>query len=181
MPMITRNDKSAEIANLSDKFGRAKAAFLVDFKGMTVEQVTDLRKKLVPIEAEMKVVRNTLALRALTDHPEAKTAVESAFTGNNAVVFAFGEAPATAKALADFAKTVELLQLKAGVMDGSKLDANGIKALANLPSKEVLRAQFLGVLQAPMSKFVQTLNAVPSGFARVLGAQRDKLGGGAAE
>jgi large subunit ribosomal protein L10 len=181
MPMITKTDKSAEIASLSEKFGRAKAAFLVDFKGMTVEQVTSLRKKLVPVDSEMKVVRNTLALRALTDHPGSKTAIEGSFTGNNAIVFAFGEAPATAKALSDFAKDVELLQLKAGVMEGTKLDANGIKALANLPSKEVLRAQFLGVLQAPMSKFVQTLNAVPSGFARVLGAQRDKLGGGEAQ
>lgn len=181
MPMITRDQKSAEIASLSDKLGRAKAAFVVDFKGMTVEQVTTLRKKLVPVEAEMKVVRNTLALRALSDHPASKTAVEAAFIGNNALVFAFGEAPATAKALADFAKDVQQLQLKAGVMDGAKLDSEGIKALANLPSKEVLRAQFLGVLQAPMSKFVQTLNAVPSGFARVLGAQRDKLGGGSAE
>ena len=125
----------------------------------------------------MKVVRNSLAIRALGDHPASKTALESTFVGNNAVVFSYGEAPATAKALADFAKDVELLQLKGGVMDGSKLDANGIKALANLPSKDVLRAMFLGTLQAPASKFVRTLSAVPSGFARVLGAQRDKLGG----
>lgn len=177
MSLITREDKSTEIAALSERFGRAKAAFLVDFKGMTVEQVTSLRKKLVPVDSEMKVVRNSLAIRALGDHPASKTALESTFVGNNAVVFSYGEAPATAKALADFAKDVELLQLKGGVMDGSKLDANGIKALANLPSKDVLRAMFLGTLQAPASKFVRTLSAVPSGFARVLGAQRDKLGG----
>lgn len=177
MPMITREEKSTEIASLTEKFGRAKAAFLVDFKGMTVEQVTNLRKKLVPVESEMKVVRNTLALRALGDHPASKTALEKNLVGNNAIVFAFGEAPATAKALSDFAKDVEILQLKVGVMEGTALDKNGIKALANLPSKDVLRAQFLGVLNAPASKFVRTLNAVPSGFARVLGAQRDKLGG----
>jgi large subunit ribosomal protein L10 len=175
--MITREEKSTEIASLAEKFGRAKAAFLVDFKGMTVEQVTNLRKKLVPVESEMKVVRNTLALRALGDHPASKTALEKNFVGNNAIVFAFGEAPATAKALSDFAKDVEILQLKVGVMEGTALDKNGIKALANLPSKDVLRAQFLGVLNAPASKFVRTLNEVPSGFARVLGAQRDKLGG----
>jgi large subunit ribosomal protein L10 len=177
MPMITREEKSKEIAALSEQFGRAKAAFLVDFKGMTVEQVTSLRKKLVPVESEMKVVRNTLAVRALADHPASESAIKSSFVGNNAIVFAFGEAPAVAKALADFAKDVELLQLKAGVMDGAKLDSAGIKALANLPSKDVLRAMFLGTLQAPASKFVRTLSAVPSGFARVLGAQRDKLGG----
>ena len=179
MPMNTREEKQSEITVLAEKFGRAKAAFLVDFKGMTVEQVTDLRKKLVTAESEMKVVRNTLALRALAEHPASKTALEKSFTGNNAIVFAFGEAPATAKALSDFAKTVELLQLKAGVMEGSGLDKAGINALANLPSKDVLRAMFLGTLQAPASKFVRTLSAVPSGFARVLGAQRDKLAGAA--
>lgn len=173
--MITRADKAQEIASLSEKFGRSKAAFLVDFKGMSVEQVTLLRKKLVPVEAEMKVVRNTLAVRALMDHPKSEFLKDS-FVGNNAVVFAYSDASASAKALADFAKDVELLQLKVGVMEGQKLDANGIKALANLPSKDVLRAQLLGLLQQPMAKFVGTLNAVPSGFARVLSARHDKLG-----
>lgn len=177
--MITRADKAQEIASLSEKFGRAKAAFLVDYKGMTVEQVTALRKKLSPAESEMKVVRNTLALRALMDHPAAQEAIKGAFTGTNAIVFAFGEAPASAKALTDFAKDVEQLQVKAGVLDGQKLDANGIKALATLPSKEVLRAQLLGLMQAPMANFVRMLNAVPSGFVRVLAAQQEKLGGSA--
>lgn len=171
--MITKAIKAEEIASLSEKFGRSKAAFLVDFKGMTVEQVTSLRKKLVPVEAEMKVVRNTLAVRALMDHPKSE-ALKDDFVGNNAIVFAYSDASASAKALTDFAKDVELLQVKVGVMDGSKLDKNGIKALANLPTKEVLRAQFLGLLQQPMAKFVGTLAAVPAGFVRVLAAQKDK-------
>jgi large subunit ribosomal protein L10 len=174
MPYITKEQKSAEIASLADKFGRAKAAFLVDFKGMTVEQVTSLRKKLVPVESEMKVVRNTLAIRALNPASES---LKDSLVGNNAVVFAYGEAPASAKVLADFAKEVELLQLKVGVMDGAKMDVNGIKALANLPSKDVLRAMLLGTLQAPMSKFVRTLAAVPGGFVRVLAAHNEKQGG----
>src|SRR4051812_48269852 len=127
MPYITKEQKSAEIASLADKFGRAKAAFLVDFKGMTVEQVTTLRKRLVPVESEMKVVRNTLAIRALNPASES---LKDSFVGNNAVVFAYGEAPASAKVLADFAKEVELLQLKVGVMDGTKMNTAGIKALA---------------------------------------------------
>ncbi|MDX9730983.1 MAG: 50S ribosomal protein L10 [Bdellovibrionales bacterium] len=174
--MITRADKAQEISSLSDSFGRAKAAFLVDFKGMTVEQVTNLRKKLHPLESEMCVVRNTLALRALADHPQTEAALKTGFIGNNAVVFAFGEASATAKALNEFSKEVESLQLKIGAMEGTPLDTNGIKALANLPSKEVLRSMLLGTLQAPMSKFVGTLNAVPSGFVRVLAAQQEKAG-----
>jgi large subunit ribosomal protein L10 len=174
--MITRADKAQEIAVLSEKFGRAKAAFLVDFKGMTVEQVTTLRKRLFPLESEMKVVRNTLAVRALMDHPASESAIKDSFTGTNAVVFAYGEAPAAAKALSDFGKEVELFQLKAGVMDGAKLDANQIKALANLPSKDVLRAMLLGTLQAPMSKFLGTLQAVPGSFVRVLAAHNEKQG-----
>lgn len=172
--MITRADKAQEIASLSEKFGRAKATFLVDFKGMSVEQVTSLRKKLVPVESEMKVVRNTLAVRALKDHPKSEAAIATDFIGNNAVIFSYGDASASAKALSDFAKDVELLQLKVGVMEGQKLDTNGIKALASLPTKEVLRSMLLGTLQAPMAKFVGTLNAVPSGFVRVLAAHKDK-------
>ena len=175
--MITRADKAQEIAALSEKFGKANAAFLVDFKGMTVEQVTSLRKKLHPTQSEMKVVRNTLAIRALIDNPKSESAIKASFVGTNAVVFAYGDASASAKALADFAKDVEQLQLKVGVMEGQKLTSEGIKALASLPSKEVLRAQLLGTFQAPMSKFVRTLSAVPSGFARVLAAHRDKQGG----
>src|ERR1700722_14412875 len=100
MPMITKADKATEIASLSEKFGRAKAAFLVDFKGMSVEQVTMRRKKLVPAESEMKVVRNTLAVRALMDHPNSAVHKDS-LVGNNAIIFAFGEAPVSAKALSD--------------------------------------------------------------------------------
>lgn len=179
--MITRADKAQEITVLSEKFGRAKAAFLVDFKGMTVEQVTTLRKKLVPLDCEMKVVRNTLAVRALKDHPSSESAIATAFVGNNAVVFSYGEAPASAKALTDFAKEVEQFQVKVGVMDGQALDAGRISALANLPTKDVLRGMFLGTLQAPMSKFVRTLNAVPTGFVRVLAAHQEKTGGATTE
>jgi len=176
--MITRAIKAEEIASLSEKFGKSKAAFLVDFKGMTVEQVTSLRKKLVPVESEMKVVRNTLAVRALLDHPKSES-LKGDFVGNNAIIFAYGDASASAKALSDFAKDVELLQVKVGVMDGTKLDAARIKALGSLPSKDVLRAQLLGLFQAPMSKFVRTLNEVPQSFVRVLAAHKDKSGGAA--
>ncbi len=172
--MMTRADKVEEIKALSEKFAKAKAAFIVDFKGMKVEQVTDLRKKLHPVESEMKVVRNTLAKLALKDFPEMDKALSSTFTGTNAIVFAYGDLTASAKALSLYAKDVEVFQLKAGVMDGQALSQDKINYLATLPSKEVLRAQFLGVLQAPAGKFVQTLNAVPSGFARVLQAYNDQ-------
>lgn len=171
---MDRSQKAQQIAGISERFAKAKAAFLVDFKGMTVEQVTMLRKGLRKENAEMKVVRNTLAKLALKDHPAVSEAISSDLVGTNAVVFAYGDAGASAKALSNFAKDVEVMQLKGGVLDGKKLNQEMIKYLATLPSKEVLRAQFLGLLQAPASKFVRTLAAAPTGMLTVLNAYKEK-------
>jgi large subunit ribosomal protein L10 len=168
--LITKEDKAKEVASLAANFGRAKASFLVDFKGMTVEQVTTLRKRLHPLDAEMSVVRNTLARRALAGHPKTEAALKDGFLGNNAVVFAFGDAGATAKALNDFSKEVESLQLKIGEMEGNALSAVSVKALANLPSKDVLRAMLLGTFQAAASKFVRTLAAYQEKLEKDSGA-----------
>jgi large subunit ribosomal protein L10 len=171
--MMTRAIKEQEVKNLSEKFKKAKAAFLVDFKGMKVEQVTQLRKKLHPAEGEMKVVRNTLAKRAIAEFPAIGGALNSSFKGTNAIVFAYGDVAATAKTLTAFAKDVELLQLKTGVMDGQGLDSAKISFIATLPSKDVIRAQLLGVFLAPATKLVRTMKEVPASFARVLAAKKE--------
>ena len=175
MPLITREQKQQEITSLSEMFGRSKAAFLVDFKGMDVESVTRLRKTLKPSQSEMKVVRNTLAIRALADHPTLKPVLEDKMVGTNAIVFAYEDPSASAKALSIFGKEVEAFQMKSGVMDGAALDEQGIKYLATLPGKNELRGMLLGTLAAPMTKFVRTLQAVPEGFVRVLNGQKEKL------
>ncbi|HMN68714.1 MAG TPA: 50S ribosomal protein L10 [Bdellovibrionales bacterium] len=176
MPWITREQKQQEVTNLSEKFGRSKAAFLVDFKGMDVESVTKLRKTLKPVNSEMNVVRNTLAIRALETHPTMKPVLESKFVGTNAIVFAFEDPSAVAKALAAFAKDVEAFQLKSGVMDGAALNEAGIKHLATLPGKNELRAMVLGTVSAPMTKFLGTVQAVPAGFVRVLNGYKESKG-----
>lgn len=163
--MITRADKEQEIKVITDKFGKAKGAFIVDFKGMKVEQVTNLRKKLHASESEMKVVRNTLAKRAFKDHPAVEQAFSKVMKGTNAIVFSYGEVNATAKTLAEFAKDVEVLQIKTGVMDGNALDDNKIKFLATLPGKDQLRAQFLMLLNTPASNLARCLNE----YAKKLG------------
>ena len=173
MPMMTRAQKAEKVADLSDRFSRAKAAFLVDFKGINVEEVTKLRKQLNSLNAEMKVVRNTLARLALKDRPDDEKALSPELVGTNAVVFAYEDVGASAKALSEFSKEIEELVLKCGVMDGNALDEGKIKYLSTLPPKDVLRAQLLGTLAAPASKFVRVLNEVPSSFARVLGAYKD--------
>ena len=110
----------------------------VDYKGMNVEQVTSLRKKLSSLKSEMKVVRNTLAIRALKDHPASEKAIADDLVGTNAFVFAYDDVTASAKALSEVSKEIENLKLKSGVMDGEKLDAKKITHLATLPSKEAL-------------------------------------------
>lgn len=172
--MITRADKESEIKVISEKLAKSKAAFIVDFKGMKVDQVTDLRKKLHPIESEMKVVRNTLAKRALKDFPVMSDAVSGTFKGTNALVFAYGDVAAAAKTLATFAKDIEVFQLKSGVMDGRKLDEKSINFLATLPGKDQLRAQFLALLNTPATQMVRVLNEVPTALARVLKAKSEQ-------
>lgn len=157
--MITRADKEQQVKAIADKFAKSKGAFIVDFKGIKVEQVTNLRKKLNKSESEMKVVRNTLAKRAFKDHPGAATAFETSMKGTNAIVFSYGEVNATAKVLADFAKDVEVLQIKKGMMDGEPLDEAKIKFLATLPGKDQLRAQLLAVFKEPSAKLARVLDA----------------------
>jgi len=171
--MITRAKKEEEVSSLREKLKKAKAAFVVDFKGMKVEQVTALRKKLHPVESEMKVVRNTLARLALKDFPGMEKAISGQFRGTNAFIFSYGDVSASAKALSLYAKDVEMFQLKSGVMDGVAMDQARINQLATLPSKDVLRAQFLGVLNAPATKLARTLKEGPASLVRVLAARKD--------
>jgi len=156
--MITRADKEQSVKDIAAKFAKSKGAFVIDFKGMKVEQVTSLRKKLHASESEMKVVRNTLAKIALKESPNVEKAFSPSLKGTSAIVFSYGEVNATAKTLAEFAKDVEILQIKTGVMDGEHLDTNKIKFLATLPGKNELRAQFLSVLNAPATKMARVLN-----------------------
>lgn len=172
--MMTKQKKIESVSGLVDQFKRSKAAFLIDFTGMNVDQVTNLRKILNPVESEMKVVKNTLAKLALKQSPEYESVLSKDFVGVNAIVFSYGEVSASAKVLTQFSKEVDSLKIKMGAMEGERLDAAQIKFLATLPGKDELRSQLLSTFQAPMAKLVRTMNEVPSGFVRVLAAQKDK-------
>jgi len=157
--MITRADKEVQVKAIAEKFAKSKGAFIVDYKGIKVEQVTNLRKKLVKADSEMKVVRNTLARRAFANQPGVAKAFETSMKGMNAIVFSYGEVSATAKTLAEFAKDVEVLQIKTGIMEGEAMDANKIKFLATLPGKDQLRSQLLAIFKEPAAKLVRVLDA----------------------
>jgi large subunit ribosomal protein L10 len=172
--MITREKKENLVQDLKARFQRSKASFLIDFKGMKVEQVTALRKKLHPNQGDMKVVRNTLAKRALNGlYPEDGPILKN-LRGSNAFVFAYEDPAKVAKVLSDFSKDVEFLQLKRGILEGRDLEQTQVQALANLPSVEVLRAQLVRVMQAPGSKLVRTLKEVSTQLVRVLNAKTQK-------
>lgn len=171
--MMTKEDKVTEIQSISERFGRAKAAFLVDFKGLNVEKSTQLRMQLRQLQAEIRVVKNSLALRALKEHATFEAPLKDSFTGNNAVVYAYEDPSATAKALDAFLKVNEELVMKTGAMDGKQLNEAMVKYLATLPGKPELQAKLLGTLQAPMGKLLGLFNNVPGSFVRLLAAYKD--------
>ena len=170
--MLTRTQKQESIASLSEHFRRAKASFLVDFKGMNVEQITSLRKKLYESNARLQVVRNTLARKALSEHhSELDKLIGEDFVGMNAITFAFDDISLPAKILIK----EEALKVKKGVMEGPiLLDFAAIKRLSSLPSKQELQARFLALLSSPASKFLYLIKGVPEKFVRLLGAYQEK-------
>ena len=170
---MDRESKINIAKDLTAKMARAKAAFLVDFKGIKVDEVTDLRKSLRGQQAELQVVRNTLAKRALGEHPEVEKHWASNLKGTNAFVFAYDEVSEPAKALTKVSEDLECFKIKSAVLDGRLLDVKAVKQLATLPGKDELRAQLLSVLQAPAGRLVRTLNEVASSFVRVLSARAE--------
>lgn len=172
--MITRSQKSELINDVAQSLKKAKAFFLVDYKGLKVEHVTSLRKKLFTLKGGMMVSRNTLAKRALNEQGIQDEVINKSLVGTNAFIFAFEDPAAVAKAIYDFSKDNEKLQVKNGYMDGKSMSASQVNFLATLPTKDVLRAQLLGVLSAPGTKLARTLNEVPASLARVLNAQAQK-------
>ena len=171
--MLTRAKKAQRITQLSEQLSRARAVFLVDFKGMDVEQVTILRKKLRKTDSEMIVVRNTLAKLAIKDHPEIQTILETEFMGTNAFIFAYEDPSASVRTLSQFSKEIGVLKVKMGAMEGQKLDKNRIQYLATLPSKESLQSQLLAMLLMPATHLVRAMNGVPAGLLNALNAYKD--------
>lgn len=165
-------NKKQIVAQLKDKFAQAKLVVLTDYKGLNVAAMNDLRAKLREAGIEYQVVKNTLLRRAAEDTDAA--ALVDSFTGPSAIALSMDDPVAPAKVLTEFAKANDKLEIKVGVMEGKFLDAASIKALASLPSREILLAKLLSVLVAVPTGMVTVLNEIPAQFVRLLAAVRDQ-------
>ena len=168
--MKTRNQKADEISALTEQIGKAGNAFLIDFKGITVPQVTELRKQVREAKSGYVVVKNTLALIALKDSPI--VAMREKFSGPTAIAFNATDAVVLAKALTRFAKDVPALVFKGAMLNGQVVSAEQIQAIASLPSREELVAKLLFLLESPIRGLVTVLQ----GNIRNLAVVLDQIG-----
>ncbi|WIF95603.1 50S ribosomal protein L10 [Caminicella sporogenes] len=150
--------KKAQVEEIKDKLSRAQAAVLVNYRGLTVAEATELRKKFREAGVEYKVYKNNLLKIAIkgTDFE----ALEKDLTGPNAIAFGYEDPVMPAKIVKEFSKKHEALELKSGIVEGEYCDLEKIKAIADIPSKEVLIGKFLGSIKSPLSNFAYLLQAI---------------------
>lgn len=169
---MLKSEKEELIKELHEKFSRTQTAILAEFSKVNVDTVTRLRKKLRDGKVEYKVLKNTLAKRAAKGTPVEAIAEE--FVGPVAIAIGYDDVIAPAKIFTEFLKNVETIKIRSGVVQGRRVDAKGVEALAKMPGLPELRAQLLGMLNQPAAKLARTIAAPGSQLARVLQANVDK-------
>jgi large subunit ribosomal protein L10 len=169
---MNREQKAVAIAEIAHNIDESEAIFAVDYRGITVAQVAELRARLRQADSSFTVVKNSLTERA-ADQVGAET-LKDFLTGPTALTFVRGDVAMAAKAVADFARSTQLLPFKGGLMGGSPLDVEQLRSLSRLPSREVLYGQLVGVVASPVSGLVRSLGGLVGGLAVALGQVREK-------
>lgn len=169
---MNRTEKQASVERLNEDLGPLAAVFIFDYRGLKVSEVTEFRRKIRETGAHYRVVKNTLAKRALEGTNF--TSLEPNFSGMTGLAFTTEDPVALAKTISDFAKTVPAIAFKGGILDDKLLDAGQFKALADLPSREQLLSQLLSVLQAPIRNLLGVLQAPARDLVLVLKAASEK-------
>ncbi len=170
---ITRKKKEQLVASYVDKLSRSKAIFLTDYRGLTVSDMEALRARVREVGGGYSIVKNTLIARALQS--AGMSLPEDLLKGPIAIGFAYEEVPPVAKALTDFAKETGILQVKGGLVEDKVLTPREVISLANLPPREVVLAQLLGLIQQPGNRVAGVINAAGSKLAATIKAYADKL------
>ena len=171
---LNLEQKQALVAEVSGELVGAQAVIVAEYRGLNVESVTQLRAKARKSGLYLRVLKNTLARRAVKGTPFEKLADEM----SGPLMYGIAKDPVGgAKVMSEFAKIHELFVIKAGAMPGNLMSAKDVKALALLPGREELLATLMGTMQAPVAKLVRTMNEVPARFARTLAAVRDAKSG----
>jgi large subunit ribosomal protein L10 len=164
---MNREQKAVAIAEIATNIDQSEAIFAVDYRGITVEQVAELRTKLREADATFKVVKNSLTERA-ADQVGAEP-LKAYLAGPTALTFVRGDIAVAAKAVADYAKAIQLLPFKGGMMGGEELEIEQIRSLSRLPSRDVLYGQLVGIVASPVGGLVRSLNGLLGGLAVALG------------
>jgi large subunit ribosomal protein L10 len=163
---VPTQEKATTVEDLKTRLQGVNSVFLTEYRGLTVQQLSELRRQLRAVSAEYKVVKNRLARIAVSSSELA--AMTAHLTGPTGFIIARDEPVAVAKALQMFTRTVPALAVKAGFVEGQLLEAADVKALADLPSKAALRSQLAGAVQGPLAQLVGLLERVQTDLAYVL-------------
>lgn len=166
------DEKKKITEDLQDRFSKSAIVVLTDYKGLDVTSINDLRRRLRKEDIEYQVVKNSLLVRASEDTEVAL--IRDFFKGPSAIALSYEDPVAPAKILTKFAQENQRLEIKVGVMNGKLLDADAIKALSKLPSREVLLGQLLSTLNMVPTSFVRTIAEIPRALVNVLVAIRDQ-------
>jgi large subunit ribosomal protein L10 len=169
---MNREQKAAAIAQIAAQIEESDAIFAVDYRGLSVTQMAELRGRLRDAEATFKVVKNSLTERAAEQ--SGADSLNALLIGPTALTFVRGDVAVAAKAIADYARATQLLPFKGGLMDGQELDVEQLRSLSRLPARDVLYGQLVGVVASPVSGLVRTLGALLGGLAVALGQVREK-------